>query len=164
MNAPLQMAEVARIAEQLSALCGDDEQLFHDMLTGESDIDRIVTRIHEQIARDEEMLVGIKSRQDAIAERKQRISERVIACRATIGKFLRAAHLAKLELPEVTYSVRDGKPTLRIVDPAAVPTEFQRVKSEPDKTAINAAFAESGTLPNWLGRDPARDIITARTK
>ena len=53
MNAHVQLAEIARIAEQLSVLCDDDEQLFHDMLQGESDIDRIVSRIHEQIARDQ---------------------------------------------------------------------------------------------------------------
>lgn len=158
------MAEIARIAEQLDDLCGDDEQLFHDMLIGESDIDRIVSRIHEQIARDEEMLVGIKVRQEAIGERKQRISDRVVASKAAIGKFLRAAQLAKLELPEVTYSIRDGKPGLRVVDPAAVPPELCRAKIEPDKPKINEAFADAGTLPNWLVRDVPRDVVTARTR
>lgn len=164
MNAPIQMAEIARIAEQLDVLCGDDEQLFHDMLLGESDIDRIVSRIHEQIARDEEMLVGIRARQEAIAERKQRISDRVVASKAAIGKFLRAAQLAKLELPEVTYSVRAGKPSLRVVDPAAVPPELCRAKIEPDKTKINEEYAACDSLPNWLTREPARDVVTARTK
>ncbi|MCW1431367.1 siphovirus Gp157 family protein [Novosphingobium sp. JCM 18896] len=164
MNAHVQLGEIARIAEQLSVLCDDDEQLFHDMLQGESDIDRIVSRIHEQIARDQEMLIGIKAREESLKERKQRINDRVEAAKAAIGKFLRAGQLAKLELPEVTYSVRDGKPTLRVLDPAAVPTEYQRVKSEPDKPAINAAFAEAETLPNWLTRDPARDVVSARTK
>lgn len=163
MNAPVQMAEIARIAEQLSVLCDDDEQLFHDMLQGETDIDRIVARIHEQMARDEEILVGIKARQESLAERKQRISDRVTASKAAIGKFLRAGQLTKLELPEATFSVRDGKPTLRVLDPAAVPTEYLRpVLDAPDKVAINEAFADRTTLPNWLARDPARDVVTVR--
>lgn len=164
MNAPVQMAEIARIAEQLSVLCDDDERLFHDMLLGESDIDRIVQRIYDQMARDEEILAGIAQRQTAIAERKQRITARVAASKAAIGQFLRAAQLTKLELPEVTFSVRDGKPTLRVLDPAAVPAEYQRSKPEPDKPAINTAFADADVLPNWLARDPARDVVTARTK
>lgn len=165
MNAPVQLAEIARIAEQLDMLCGhDDEQLFHDMLLGETDIDRIVSRIHEQIARDEEMLVGIKVRREAIAERNQRISDRVTASKAAIGKFLRAAQLSKLELPEVTYSVRGGKPSLRVVDHTAVPPELCRAKIEPDKPKINEAFADADSLPNWLTREPARDVVTARTK
>ena len=164
MNAPVHMAEIARIAEQLDVLCGDDDLLFADMLVGETDIDRIVLRIHEQIARDEEMLVGITARQASLVERKERIKTRSVAAKAAIGKFLRAAMLPKLELPEVTYSVRDGKPSLVVVDPAAVPAEYQRVKAEPDKPKINAAFADADALPNWLTREPARDVVTGRTK
>ena len=162
MNIPLQRAEIARIAEQLVMLCGDDEGLFHDMITGETDIDRIVARIHEQVERDGEMLVGIAARQATLAERKARITARVAASKAAIGKFLRAGMLPKLELPDVTYSVRDSKPALRIVDPAAVPVEYTRSKVEPDKTAINAAFGDADKLPNWLIRDVPQDVVTAR--
>lgn len=165
MNAPVQMAEIRRIADQLDMLCGGgDEQLFHDMLLGETDIDRIVGRIHEQVARDGEILTGITERQAALAERKARITARVAASKSAIGQFLRAGHLAKLELPEVTYSVRDGKPSLRVVDPEAVPADLCRTKSEPDKAAINGIYAETVALPNWLVREPARDVVTARTK
>ena len=164
MNAPLQRAEIARIAEQLDILCGDDEQCFADMVEGETDIARIVARIHEQVERDGEMLVGIAARQATLAERKARITSRVAASKAAIGKFLRAAMLPKLELPDVTYSVRDGQPTLRIVDPAAVPVEYTRSKVEPDKTAINAAFGDAAKLPNWLVLDDASDVVTARAK
>ncbi len=163
MNAPIQLAEISRIAGQLDVLCGDDEICFADMVAGETDIVWIITRIHEQIARDEEMLVGIKERAASLSERKARISARVDASKATVGKFLRAAMLTKLELPEVTYSVRDGKPGLRVVDGHAVPSEFLRAKYDVDKAAINAAFADAD-LPNWLTREPARDVVTARTK
>lgn len=164
MNAPIQMAEIRRIAEQLSVICDDDEQLFHDMLTGESDIDRIVQRIYDQMARDEEILAGIKLRMDAIAERKQRITARVAASKAAIGQFLRAAQLTKLELPEVTFSVRDGKPTLRVLSDDAVPEEYCTLVRKPVKAAINEAFEGETDLPNWLQREPARDVVVARTK
>lgn len=164
MNAHLDLAALKRDAEQLDELCGGDERLFHDMLLGETDIDRIVLRIHEQRMRDEEMLVGIKERQAALADRKKRIEARAASAKAFIGKALRIARLAKLELPEVTYSVRDGKPTLKVVDPAAVPEEYTAAKPVPDKTAINEAFADRADLPNWLVREPASDIVTGRTK
>ncbi len=165
MNAHVQLAELRRTADELDTLLGgDDERLFHDMLLGETDIDRMVLRIHEQIARDEEMLVGIGERQAAIADRKGRIVARRDGAKRFIGTILRTAHLAKLELPEVTYSVRDGKPSLKVVDPEAVPVEYQRVKAEPDKPKINAAFADADTLPNWLVREPARDVVTGRVR
>lgn len=164
MNPDILRAEIARTAEYLAPYCDGDEQLFLDMLEGETDLFRIVGRIHEQTARDDEMLVGIAAREANLKERKQRIGERVKASKAVIGKFLRAAQLARLELPEVTYSVRDGKPSLVVTDADAVPDEYRRVKSEPDKTAINETFAQVEALPNWLVREPARDVVTARTK
>lgn len=166
MNAHFDLSHIARTADELDMLLSgdDDERLFHDMLVGETDIDHIVTRIHEQIARDGEMLVGIAERKAAITERERRIKARVDAARGLVGKVLRAGHLTKLELPEVTYSIRPGKPSLKVVDEAAVPDEFQRIKREPDKPKINDAFAEADTLPNWLVREPARDIVTARNK
>lgn len=165
MNARFDLSRIALVADELDKLLGgDDERLFHDMLMGESDIDHVVGRIHEQVARDEEMLIGIGVRKAALVERQDRIERRVEAGRNLIGKVLRAGRLTKLELPEVTYFIRDGKPTLKVVDPDAVPEDFQRVKAEPDKPKINEHFAQLSELPNWLVREPARDVISARTK
>jgi hypothetical protein len=164
MNLHLDLTRLAREADALDELCGGDERLFADMLVGETDVDHVVRRIHEQLARDEEMLAGIKERQAALKERQQRITARRDGAKAFIGKLLRACHLTKLELPEATYSVRLGNPTLRVVDPEAVPEQFCRVRTEPDKTAINEAFADAKELPNWLIRDVPKDVVTARTK
>ena len=164
MNVHVGRRQIEAVAEQIAPMCDGDEQLLHDMMQGETNIDWVVTRLHEQLARDTEMLAGIGERQAAIAERKARISARIDKVKELIGSILRAARLTKLELPEVTYSVRDGKAKLDVVDDSAVPRKFQREKLEPDKTKINEHFADAKRLPNWLVREPARDVITARTK
>lgn len=164
MNLLLERRLIEQVAEQIAPMCDGDEQLLHDMMQGETGIDWVVTRIHEQIARDTETLVGIKARQDAITERKRRLETRVGKFKEGIGSLMRAARLTRLELPEVTYSVREGKPALKVVDPEAVPDELCRIRREPDKVAINEAFADAEGLPNWLVREPARDVVTARTK
>lgn len=164
MNAHLDFQALRRAADDLDLICGGDDALFADMMEGETDIDRIVLRIHEQVARDDEMLAGIKERQAAIAERKKRIETRRDNGKQLIGKALRIARMAKLELPEVTYSVRDGKPSLKVVDASAVPEAFTVSKPTPDKRAINDAYEDSDQLPNWLVREPATDVVTARTK
>lgn len=163
-NYAIRRAEIERAAEMLAPYCDGDERLFADMLEGETDLYGIVGQLHEQIARDEEMLEGISLREADLKKRKQRLQDRSIAAKGIIGSFLRAAGLKKLELPEATYSVREGKPKLRIIDPDAVPTDLCRIKHEPDKTAINERFVESDALPNWLAREPARDVVTLRTK
>lgn len=163
MNAPV-IAHIRLVAERLAPLCEGDEVLFADMMEGETDIVRFVSRLHEQIARDEEMLVGIKARQGAIAERKARIELRIERFKEQIGSILRIGQLTKLELPEVTYSVRFGKPSLKVVDLDAVPEEYTRIKHEPDKVKINEAFEAKAGLPNWLVREPARDVVSVRSK
>ena len=164
MNSHVKLAEIQRIAEMLEPFCDGDEQLFADMMEGESDVDRVAARIWEQVARDTEILAGITVRKASLDERKARIEHRVEAGKQAIGQVLRAAHLKKLELPEVTLSVRDGKPKLEIADKSAVPEDFQRATYSPDKTAINEAFADADELPNWLTRVPAKDIVTGRVK
>lgn len=164
MNHAIQLAEVSRIAEQLAVLCDDDERLFADMLEGETNLHEIVGKLHEQIATDSELIAGITQRQSELAERKRRLTDRVTATKAGVGKFLRAAMQSKIELAEATYSVRDGKPKLEIVNAEAVPVELCRTKTEPDKPKINEAFAEATELPNWLVREAARDVVTMRTK
>lgn len=160
----IDLALIARIADELDTLCGDDDRLFHDMLQGESDIDHIVRRIHEQLARDAEMIAGITERQAALAERKGRIQARYDGGKALIGKVMRAGLLTKLELPEVTYSVRDGKSGLIVLNDDAVPDEFCTLVRKPVKATINEAFADAKELPNWLSRSLPKDMVTARTR
>lgn len=160
----IQLAEVARIAEQLAVLCDDDERLFADMMEGESNVHSIIGKLHQQLARDGELVAGITERQADLAERKRRLTDRQVATKAAIGQFLRAAQLAKIELAEATYSVRDGKPKLDVVNDDAVPEEYCTLIRKPVKAAINEAFAAADELPNWLVREPARDVVTARTK
>ena len=164
MNTHLDLAALKRDAEQLDELCGGDERLFHDMLLGETSIDRIIMRIHDVVQDSQGMATALGERIKEMQARKKRLETRADNGRAFIGKALRIARLAKLELPEVTYSVRDGKPSLKVVDPAAVPEEYTVAKPVPDKTAINEAFADRADLPNWLVREPASDIVTGRTK
>lgn len=161
---PIKLAEIARIADMLAPYCEEDEQLFADMIEAETDVHYFIGKLHAQIASDTELLTGIAARQEMLAERKARLTARTAASKAAIGQLLRAAMLTKIELPEASYSVRDGKPSLQIIDPAAVPAEYQRVKTEPDKSAINEAFGDAQELPNWLCRETARDVVTARVR
>lgn len=165
MNLHVSKAHIGRLAEQIAPHCDGDQKLLQDCLEGESDLISVASRIHEQIARDTEMLVGIKERKDALAGREKRIKDRVARFKASIGELLRAAKLTKLELPEVTYSVRDGNPKLDVADASAVPTQFLRYPDPtPDKFKINVQFGGAKDLPNWLTRQPPVDIVTGRVK
>lgn len=161
---PIKLNEIARIAELLEQMCDGDEILFADMMEAEAPAHDIIQRIADAIAEDTMMRVGIDLRIDDLSQRRARFEQRINAGKKAIGMVLRAASLPKVILPEATWSVRDGKAKLVVVDPEAVPFDMTRVKQEPDKAAINAAYAEATELPNWLVREPPTDIITQRSK
>ena len=160
----IQLEEIRRIAEWLAEQCCDDETLFSDMMEGESNVFDMLEQVYARLAADQEIIAGIKLRVTALNERRQRLEQRVEANRSAIGKILRAAKLKNAELIEATVSVRDGKGKLVILDPDAVPTEYNRTKTEPDKLKINEAFADADTMPNWLSRAAPEDVITIRGK
>jgi hypothetical protein len=164
VNVPIKAAEIARIAAELKAMCGDDSELFSDMLEGETDLHQIVERIHENLFRDGEILGGISVRQNSLSERKARIERRVETGKTAILKLMQAGQQTKLELSEATYSIRAGRPKLIIASDDAVPAKWQRTKREPDKAAINEAFADKAKLPNWLSRSDPQYTLSVRTK
>lgn len=162
MNIVLKAQEIARIAGQLAAICEDDERLFSDMMEGETDLHKLITRLHEGIASDAGMVTGIKERKADLDTRQKRLEARIDAQKGAIVMLMQAGKQSKVELPEVTYSLRDGKPKLVVVDADAVPREYQREKLETDKALINEAFADAEVLPNWLTLEPAKPILTGR--
>ena len=161
---PIKLNELERIATSLAELCEGDEQLFSDMVEGETDADKVILRLHDQIQTDEALSAGMAARMANLRDRKARIDHRIAASKSAIGQVLRAVKLAKIELPEVTYSVRDGKAKLEIVDKDAVPDEYRRIKTEPDKALINQEFDGAETLPNWLAWTDATDVVVGRVK
>ncbi len=166
MNMHLALPAMRAIADQIAPHCDGDDRLLLDMIEGETGHDArfLIERLHEQIARDTEMLTGIAERERDLKERKSRIKARSEKMKEQIGVILRAVHVSKIELPEVTYSVRDGKPKLAVTDPDAVPADYSRVKTEPDMALIKDVFTDTETLPNWLTWQPASDVVTARNK
>lgn len=161
---PIKLNEWMRIAESLRDMCGDDDDLFADMVEGETNAIELIGKLHQERAQALELIEGIKAREADLKARKARLQTREAAIKASIGQVLRAVKLPKAELPEVTYSVRDGKPSLTVADVAAVPDEYLTYKPAPNKVQINADFDPAGELPNWLSVEPAKDIVTGRTK
>ena len=75
MNVHISRAQIQAVAEQIAPMCDGDEQLLQDMLEGETDLLSLVSRMHAQYARDNEMLAGIAERKTALMAREKRIKE-----------------------------------------------------------------------------------------
>lgn len=145
--------DVQALEQHIAALIAEypelaeDEQLRADMLEGESDIDAVLKRALETIATATEVLVGIKERSDELKKRKDRYERRIEALKALVFRVMRAANLAKRELPEATISIAKGVDSVVVDDPNALPQGYVRTKTEPDKAAIKASLKAGEDIP-----------------
>lgn len=166
INIPLERRQIEAIALNLRELVGDDDQAYHDMLSGETDLFEIVRRLLNWIEVDEGVTAALVAQIGDRNFRKERAQHRIEGYREAIMALLQAARLDKLKLPEATISLRKVDAKLAVTDPDAVPDEYTNTpKPKPSMTAINEAFSpDDETLPNWLRVEPESSSISIRRK
>jgi len=126
----------------------DDEQLFSDMLEGEGgDAMEVLHRVLRASIAAKDMAEAADSRAIEIAARRDRYRRRAEALRGAAFAALDALGIKKLELPDLTASVRAGQPVVVITDEAALPEVCIRVTREPDKALIAAALKGGREVP-----------------
>jgi len=126
----------------------DDERLFSDMLEGESgDAMEVLHRVLRASIAAKDMAEAADTRASDIAARRDRYRRRAEALRGAAFAALDALGIKKLELPDLTASVRAGQPVVVITDETALPEAFIRTKRDPDKALINAALKAGNTVP-----------------
>ena len=155
--------EIAQIAEALLALCGGDDRLYADMLSGETNIEGACSKLLEMIEVEEGNVKALTEQMAARKDRRDAAEARIESFKAAIQKIMGAGMITTLRLPEATLSVRPVAAKLKIVDPSAVPEQYCSVPApKPSLTKINETFNIDGALPNWLSVDPARQTISIR--
>lgn len=166
MNAPVRLdlvtREIAQIADELRAMCTDDERLFVDMLTGESSIEDVVRALYNQLEAEQGKHEALTVQMSERKARRDFCDRRIEKLREGILRVMQAATLDKLSLPEATFSIRPVAAKLVVNDPDAVPEDYQRQKPVPDMEKIKEGFDPTGELPNWLRLEPARETIAIR--
>ena len=149
-NLRLDRDAVAREIEALLAAVpelNEDEDLRHDMLEGETGLHELVSRALDARADALGMADAIKKRMTDLRERKARYDRRTQALGELIQSLMEIANIRKLELPEATVSVRRAPDKIVIVDEAAVPPGFFRIRRELDKAALKKALAAGEEVP-----------------
>jgi len=145
----LDPAHIARIADDLRAILGDDydDQTFLDTLDGETDAVAVASRLVDMMQEAASMADAAKLRARDLSERSARFDARAAACRAQLGTLLDAMSVRKLVLPAATVSRLAGRTRAVIDAPGDVPTQLCRIKREPDSAAIKAALEAGETVP-----------------
>lgn len=138
----------------------DDEILRHDMVEGETDAVKILSKLVRSANETAAETEGLKTYIKELQSRQARFERREDAIRMMALCILNAANLASFRLPEATLSVRAGVPKVIITDEAALPDTYLRTKTEPNKSGIKSALESGKTVPGAVlsNAEPALTI------
>jgi Siphovirus Gp157 len=140
----------------------EDEFLRADMVEGETDAYDFLRLLERRRQDTEHMTEAIAANIAALNERKARLEWREEVLRKLMLEVMKTADLRKVELPEATISVHNGREKLVINDEASVPKELCYVKYTPNKTLIKAML-KGGTTLNWAAIITGEPGVTIRT-
>jgi hypothetical protein len=142
----------------------EDEILRADMLEGETNLAEVVTAIHRMTEDAKALRDGTQERLDDLTSRRNRFKSRVEFGRELILKILNAADIKKLELPEVTISLRNNKPALiGDVDPGLLPDELVKITRAVDRAKVREAI-EAGNVVEGFTLSNAPPSLLVKVK
>jgi len=116
----------------------DDEQCLLDTLEGETDIADILVRLQRQRDEADDSAAVLKSRVEVLQQRKARFEDRSERLKMLICDIMQRTDLKKLESPEFTISLREGKESVSIAVEEFISDEYARIETirKLDKKAI----------------------------
>lgn len=157
--------DVARLIGDIDALIlaypelADDDALKADMVSGEFDVESVMSRVMSHLFEAEEHLDGMKPRFEDLSERKKRWERRKEFCRALAQRVLEASGRDKITLPEATIAKQAGKESVEITNVDDLPQGTYATERKPDKKAIGEQLKAGAEVPGArlvMGADGVR--------
>lgn len=141
----------------------EDEQLREDMILGETEIDRIASRLVRIIGERKANADGLSTYIGELQERKAREMRGVEGARSLLKTLLHAGDLDKITLPEATVSITKPRIVVEVLDLDAIPQGFAKFEKRADKAALKAAMEAGEEIPG-AALILSDDGIMVRTK
>src|SRR5690349_16432164 len=101
-----------------------DEQCLADTVEGLTDLPEILTAILRAALTDEALANGLKQRIAEMEDRLGRLKDRAAKRRQIVKETMTTVDLRKLTAADFTASLRQGMPSLLVVDEKAVPSLY----------------------------------------
>ena len=139
--------QIERLMETYADVLEDDDALRHDMISGSTEIDQVVSRALDHMAEAEMVIAGIKDRASHLKAREARFQRRSDAMRSLILQLMTKANIRSLPLPEATITRSEGKFFVVINDESSLPRQLGTSTWAPDKRAISRQISAGETVP-----------------
>jgi hypothetical protein len=143
MPKPFDISMLERVIESLFETypeLKEDEDLRIDTLHGCTNFVEIIDSLLLRLQDADALANSCDNVMREIKKRRERFDRRSDFSRDLIHRLMEIAEIRKLELATGTVSVTNKAPSVVIVDEALLPSDFIRIKSEPNKTAIKEAI------------------------
>lgn len=139
-------AKIAALVETFPSLA-EDEDFRRDVIEGETDFEYIMARLAKEALTAKAEREGLKSYRDEIDEKAKRKASQEEALRKVMADLLDVAELPGVKCRSVSIKFAPVAPSVVVTDETAIPAEFCRVKSEPDKHKIKDALLAGAIVP-----------------
>lgn len=125
----------------------DDVETLCDTLAGVDDLEEQIFAVLRAAVERDAYGKALSGLIDDMAARKRRLDEGAATLRLVALAAMQDAGLPKLRAPDMSVSIGRGKPKVQIIDEAALPDEFCRIKREANKAEIAKALAAGADVP-----------------
>ena len=141
-----------------------DEQTLADTVEGLTDLHEIVQAIIRAALSDEALVLGLKCRISDMQGRLDRLQDRASKRRQIARDVMVQLDLKKLNAPDFTASIREGIPSLMVINEDAVPSIYWQ-PSEPRLNRQELAYElKQGAEIAGVALSNPEPVLSVRTR
>lgn len=137
----------ARLLDEDSALEHDPASLDELLGAAEADIEEILARLLRAARHAMVMREACATQIEDMQARKARFTRRNETFRATAFAILDALGRSKIELPDLSASIRAGQPSVRIVSEEEIPEIYVHYERKIDRQTIASVLRSGQSVP-----------------
>ena len=141
-----------------------DEQTLADTVEGLTDLHEIVQAIIRAALSDEALVLGLKCRISDMQGRLDRLQDRAAKRRQIARDVMVELDLKKLNAPDFTASIREGMPSLIVLNEDAVPSIYWQPSEPRLKRQELACELKQGAEIEGVALSDPEPILSVRTK
>jgi hypothetical protein len=141
-----------------------DEQTLTDTVEGLTDVHEILAAIVRAALADEALATGLKCRIADMEDRLSRLQDRAAKRRQIVKDAMVELDLKKLNAPDFSASIREGMPSLIVLNEDAVPSIYWQ-PSEPRLKRQELAYElKQGAEIEGVALSDPEPILSVRTR
>ena len=141
-----------------------DEQTLADTVEGLTNLHEVLAAIIRGALDDEALASGLKGRITEMQERSERLLDRAAKRRQIVRDVMVKLELKKLSAPDFSASLRDGTPSVLVLDEAAVPSIFwQPSAPRLNRQELAHELKQGAEIPGVALSDP-EPVLSVRTR